>query len=50
VTPALHVAPAAPPPPAAMVASALGGAIGALPPPIPLSRPVPVSAPQGATR
>jgi hypothetical protein len=49
VTPALHVTPAAPPPPA-MVASALGGATGALPPPIPLSRPVPVGAPQGATR
>lgn len=49
VTPALHVAPAAPPPPA-MVASALGGASGALPPPVPLSRPVPVGAPQGATR
>lgn len=49
VTPALHVAPAAPPPPA-IVASALGGATGALPPPVPLARPVPVGAPQGATR
>ena len=49
VTPALHVAPAAPPPPA-MVASALGGATGALPPPVPLQRPVPIGAPQGATR
>ena len=49
VTPALHVAPAAPPPPA-MVASALGGATGALPPPVPLARPVPMGAPQGATR
>ena len=49
VTPALHVAPAAPPPPA-IVASALGGATGALPPPVPLSRPVPMGAPQGATR
>jgi hypothetical protein len=49
VTPALHVAPAAPPPPA-MVASALGGATGALPPPVPLQRPVPVGAPQGAIR
>jgi hypothetical protein len=49
VTPALHVAPAAPPPPA-IVASALGGVTGALPPPVPLSRPVPVGAPQGATR
>jgi len=49
VTPALHVAPAAPPPPA-MVASALGGVTGALPPPVPLARPVPIGAPQGATR
>ena len=49
VTPALHVTPAAPPPPA-IVASALGGVTGALPPPVPLSRPVPVGAPQGATR
>jgi hypothetical protein len=49
VTPALHVAPAAPPPPA-VVASALGGFGGALPPPVPLPRPVPVGAPQGATR
>ena len=49
VTPALHVAPAAPPPPA-IVASALGGATGALPPPVPLARPVPVGAPQGAPR
>jgi hypothetical protein len=49
VTPALHVAPAAPPPPA-IVASALGGATGALPPPVPLQRPVPIGAPQGATR
>ena len=49
VTPALHVAPAAPPPPA-MVASALGGATGALPPPVPLQRPIPVGAPQGAIR
>ncbi|MCA3307913.1 MAG: hypothetical protein ING03_00560 [Roseomonas sp.] len=48
-TPALHVAPAAPPPPA-IVASALGGATGALPPPVPLQRPVPIGAPQGATR
>jgi hypothetical protein len=48
-TPALHLAPAAPPPPA-MVASALGGTGGALPPPVPLARPVPVGAPQGATR
>jgi hypothetical protein len=49
VTPALHVAPAAPPPPA-IVASALGGATGVLPPPVPLPRPVPIGAPQGATR
>lgn len=49
VTPALHVAPAAPPPPA-IVASALGGVTGALPPPVPLSRSVPVGAPQGAPR
>ncbi|MFN7307691.1 MAG: hypothetical protein ACK5TQ_14105 [Acetobacteraceae bacterium] len=49
ITPALHVAPATPPPPA-IVASALGGAAGALPPPIPLSRPVPLGAPQGALR
>ena len=49
VTPALHVAPAAPPPPA-IVASALGGVTGALPPPVPLARPVPIGAPQGATR
>lgn len=49
VTPALHVTPAAPPPPA-IVASALGGVTGALPPPVPLSRPVPVGASQGATR
>lgn len=49
VTPALHVAPAAPPPPA-VVTSALGGFGGALPPPGPLPRPVPVGAPQGATR
>jgi hypothetical protein len=49
VTPAMHVTPAAPPPPA-IVASALGGVTGALPPPVPLSRPVPVGAPQGATR
>ncbi|MBM3588629.1 MAG: hypothetical protein FJX33_12705 [Alphaproteobacteria bacterium] len=49
VTPALHVAAAAPPPPA-IVASALGGVSGALPPPVPLSRPVPVGAPQGAPR
>ena len=49
VTPALHVTPAAPPPPA-IVASALGGVTGALPPPVPLARPVPIGAPQGATR
>ena len=49
VTPALYVAPAAPPPPA-IVASALGGVTGALPPPVPLARPVPIGAPQGATR
>jgi hypothetical protein len=49
VTPALHVAPAAPPPPA-IVASALGGATVALPPPVPLARPIPAGAPQGATR
>lgn len=49
VTPALHVAPAAPPPPA-VVTSALGGTGSALPPPVPLSRPVPVGAPQGAAR
>jgi hypothetical protein len=49
VTPALHVTPAAPPP-SAMVASALGGVTGALPPPVPLARPVPIGAPQGATR
>jgi hypothetical protein len=49
VIPALHVTPAAPPPPA-IVASALGGVTGALPPPVPLSRPVPVGAPQGANR
>jgi hypothetical protein len=49
VTPALHVAPAAQAPPA-IVASALGGATGALPPPVPLQRPVPIGAPQGATR
>lgn len=49
VTPALHVAPAAPPPPA-IVASALGGATAALPPPVPLARPIPAGAPQGATR
>ncbi|MCA3323870.1 MAG: hypothetical protein INF75_14960 [Roseomonas sp.] len=45
----LHVPPAVPAPPA-MVASALGGVSGALPPPVPLQRPVPVGAPQGATR
>lgn len=49
VTPALHVAPAEPRPPA-IVASALGGATSALPPPVPLSRPIPVGAPQGASR
>jgi len=49
VTPALHVAPAAPPPPA-VVTSALGGASAALPPPVPLSRPIPVGAPQGVIR
>ena len=49
VTPALHVAPAAPPPPA-VVTSALGGASAALPPPVPLSRPLPAGAPQGAIR
>ena len=49
VTPALHVAPAAPPPPA-VVTSALGSSSGALPPPVPLPRPVPVGAPQGAAR
>lgn len=49
VTPALHVAPAAPPPPA-VVTSALGGASAALPPPVPLSRPIPAGAPQGAPR
>lgn len=49
VTPAVHLAPAAPPPPA-VVTSALGGASGALPPPVPLPRPVPVGAPQGAAR
>jgi hypothetical protein len=49
VTPALHVAPAAPPPPA-VVTSALGGAGAALPPPVPLSRPLPAGAPQGAIR
>jgi hypothetical protein len=49
VTPALHVAPAAPPPPA-IVASALGGVTGVLPPPVPLARPVPIGASQGATR
>jgi hypothetical protein len=49
VTPALHVAPAAPPPPA-VVTSALGGAGAALPPPVPLSRPRPAGAPQGAIR
>jgi hypothetical protein len=49
VTPAVHVAPAAPPPPA-VVTSALGSASGALPPPVPLPRPVPVGAPQGAAR
>lgn len=49
VTPALHMAPAAPPPPA-IIASALGGTTGALPPPVPLSRPVPAGAPQGALR
>ena len=49
VTPALHVAPAAPSPPA-VVTSALGGAGAALPPPVPLSRPLPAGAPQGAIR
>jgi hypothetical protein len=49
VTPAVHLAPAAPPPPA-VVTSALGSASGALPPPVPLPRPVPVGAPQGAAR
>ena len=49
VTPAVHLAPAAPPPPA-VVTSARGGASGALPPPVPLPRPVPVGAPQGAAR
>ena len=49
MTPALHVAPAAPPPPA-VVTSALGGASAALPPPVPLSRPMPAGAPQGAPR
>jgi len=49
VTPAVHVAPAAPPPPA-VVTSALGGASAALPPPVPLSRPIPAGAPQGAPR
>ena len=49
VTPALHVAPAAPPSPT-VVTSALGGASAALPPPVPLSRPMPAGAPQGAPR
>jgi hypothetical protein len=49
VTAALHVAPAAPPPPA-VVTSALGGASAALPPPVPLSRPIPAGALQGASR
>jgi hypothetical protein len=49
LTRALHVAPAAPPPPA-VVTSALGGAGAALPPPVPLSRPIPAGALQGATR
>jgi hypothetical protein len=49
VTPALHVAPAAPPPPA-VVTSALGGVSAALPPPVPLPRPIPAGAPQGAPR
>ena len=49
VTPALHVAPVAPPPPA-VATTALGGFGGALPPPVPLPRPVPVGAPQGASR
>lgn len=49
VSPALLVAPAAPPSPS-MVSSALGSAAGALPPPVPLPRPVPVGAPQGAAR
>lgn len=49
VTPALHVAPVTPPPPA-IVASALGGTPVALPPPVPLSRPIPAGASQWAPR
>jgi hypothetical protein len=46
----LTVTASAAPPPPAVVTSALGGAGAALPPPVPLSRPIPAGALQGATR